>query len=181
MVASEEELIRNFAGLTFRLRIDRVDKTEDGQYLIIDYKTGASATVNQWLGERPDEPQMPLYALCYPQPIAGISFGCIRAQEPGYCGIVDSGVQRWDPRIKTPEGLSKQQQREDWQSLLAEFSRNLEALANEYRQGYAAVDPKNIATAIRHRDYLLPLNRLREADFLAYFMEQHPRPSVSQS
>lgn len=175
VVATEEELIRDFGGLSFRLRIDRVDKTEDGQYLIIDYKTSASATVNQWLGERPDEPQMPLYALCYPRPTAGISFACIRAQDPGYCGIMDETVQPWDQRIKTPQGLSKHQQREDWPSMLAEFKSNLEALATEYQQGYAAVDPKNTATAIRYRDYLLPLNRLREADFLAYYLDQYSR------
>lgn len=175
VVATEEELIREFAGLTFRLRIDRVDKTESGQYLIIDYKTGASANVNQWLGERPDEPQMPLYALCYPQAVAGISFASIRAQDPGYCGVVDEAVQAWDPRIKTPQKLSKQHQRDDWQTLLDELKTNLENLVDEYRQGYAAVQPKNLSTALRYSEHLLPLNRLREADFLAFFLNQQDR------
>lgn len=168
VVATEEEQLRDFAGLTFRLRMDRVDRLPDGRHLIIDYKTGVSANVNQWLGERPDEPQMPLYALCYPEPVTGIFFACIRAQDPGYCGVADESVSAWDPRIKPPQKLQKEHRRDDWPALLKEFENRLTKIAEEYRQGYAAVDPKNINTAMRNNAHLLPLNRLCEADFLAF-------------
>jgi len=47
--------------LHLNLRIDRVDETAGGE-LVIDYKTGRAAT-NDWLSERPDAPQLPLYAV----------------------------------------------------------------------------------------------------------------------
>jgi ATP-dependent helicase/nuclease subunit B len=178
VVATEQELIREFAGLNFRLRIDRVDRIEDGQYVVIDYKTSIKASENQWLGERPDEPQLPLYALCYPQPVAGLAFACVRAQKPGYCGIVDESIQGWDKRIKTPQSLSKEQRREGWQALLAEFNTNLTQLAEEYRRGYAAVAPKNANNVTRQAAHLLPLNRLREADFLAFYLLKPPLPGA---
>jgi ATP-dependent helicase/nuclease subunit B len=167
----EEELLREFAGLTFRLRMDRIDQTAAGHYLIIDYKTGNAVHINQWLGERPEEPQLPLYALCYPEPVSGISFACVRTQDPGYCGIVAGEIPAWDKRIKTPEQL-KDADCEDWPALLASFENHLAALATEYREGYAAVAPKNVATATRYNAHLLPLNRLGEADFITYYLDQ---------
>ncbi|MCW8193320.1 hypothetical protein F6455_00780 [Proteobacteria bacterium 005FR1] len=167
----EEGLQAEFAGLTFRLRMDRIDQTAAGHWLMIDYKTGNSVNVNQWLGERPDEPQLPLYALCYPEPISGISFACVRTAEPGYCGIVADEVAGWDKRIKTPEQL-KDPDCTDWPTLMATFKRNLTALATEYREGYAAVAPKS-PTAVRYSTHLLPLNRLGEADFITFYLDQH--------
>lgn len=43
-------------------RADRVDRLQDGRRVLIDYKTG-EADPNDWLGPRPDEPQLPLYSL----------------------------------------------------------------------------------------------------------------------
>lgn len=176
VIATESEQLGELAGLTFRLRMDRVDRLEDGRHVIIDYKTGAAANIRQWLGERPDEPQMPLYALCYPGEVAGIHFACLRAQEPGYCGVTDNSVPAWDPRIKTAQTLPKDYRREDWTTLLEEFRNHLGAIAGEYRQGYAAVEPKNVSTALRYNRYLLPLNRLSEADFLAFYLNTSESP-----
>ncbi len=47
--------------LRFRLRMDRVDLVNESQVLI-DYKTGA-ATPRDWMGDRPDAPQLPMYAI----------------------------------------------------------------------------------------------------------------------
>ncbi|MGQ9424651.1 PD-(D/E)XK nuclease family protein [Gilvimarinus sp. F26214L] len=172
VVATEQDLEGQFAGLNFRMRIDRVDRSHSGHYLIIDYKTGMSASISQWLGDRPDEPQLPLYALCYPEPVSGIAFGCVRAEKPGYCGIVDEALAPWDSQVKTPPKLSKDHQREDWASLHSEFRQRLTVLAKEYLSGYAAVQPKNLNTAIRYSEQLLPLNRLPEAGFLEYYISR---------
>ena len=49
-------------GLKLRLRADRVDRVGDGKRLLLDYKSGEVAT-KDWEGMRPNEPQLPLYAI----------------------------------------------------------------------------------------------------------------------
>ena len=46
---------------SFKVRIDRVDRLADDARVLIDYKTGAATT--DWRGDRPDNPQLPIYAL----------------------------------------------------------------------------------------------------------------------
>src|SRR5437870_2837046 len=60
------------AGLEFSGRIDRMDRLEKGGHALIDYKTG-QATRNAWLGERPDDPQLPLYAVSAPERIDAVA------------------------------------------------------------------------------------------------------------
>ena len=64
--------------LRLTLRLDRVDSTAEGAVLI-DYKTG-SANPSAWLTERPDEPQLPLYAaLTGEMQLHAVAFGLVRA------------------------------------------------------------------------------------------------------
>ncbi len=73
VIAIEEKHSVNFAGLNLQLRIDRIDQLENGELLLIDYKTG-SPKLKSWLGKRPDEPQLPLYAVSHHTPVAAIAF-----------------------------------------------------------------------------------------------------------
>ena len=49
-------------GLTIKTRLDRIDSVNDGKKIIIDYKTG-DCSKNDWLSERPKEPQLLVYNL----------------------------------------------------------------------------------------------------------------------
>ncbi len=50
------------------MRIDRIDEMPDGSLAVIDYKTSASVpSPSSWLGDRPSDPQLPLYALAVEQ------------------------------------------------------------------------------------------------------------------
>jgi len=62
VVESEKPRQGNIGGVEFKYIIDRVDQTDDGRYLIIDYKTGAVAR-RDWTEERLAKPQMPLYSV----------------------------------------------------------------------------------------------------------------------
>src|SRR5688572_3695233 len=63
VVNVEQERELEVAGLVFKGRIDRMDKLADGTHAVIDYKTGRTVTPKDWKGPRPDDPQLPLYAV----------------------------------------------------------------------------------------------------------------------
>jgi ATP-dependent helicase/nuclease subunit B len=63
--------------LHLSLRVDRVDETRGGE-LLIDYKTGRVST-SDWLSERPDAPQLPLYAVMSDATrLGGVAFARLR-------------------------------------------------------------------------------------------------------
>jgi RecB family exonuclease len=120
--------------LRLSVRMDRVDVVEGGEVLI-DYKTG-NASPSDWLTERPDAPQLPLYAiLSEAERLQGVAFGLVRAGEgrglKGYA--VGDGVLPKLTRIK--DGLTLEGQVERWRTVL-------EALAEEFARGDARVRPK---------------------------------------
>ncbi len=118
--------------LRLSVRMDRVDVVEGGEVLI-DYKTGM-ASPGDWLTERPNAPQLPLYAiLSDPKLLQGVAFGLVRAGEgrelKGYAA--SEGVLPKVTRMKFP---SLEAQVEDWR-------RVLERLAEEFASGEARVAP----------------------------------------
>ena len=127
--------------LRLRVRIDRVDLVEGGE-LLIDYKTG-DAKPNAWLTERPDEPQLPLYAtLRDPKQLKGVAFGIVRAGESmdmtGYS--VSPHLLPHPSKMTTP---SLEAQVEDWKRVLV-------SLAIDFHSGNATVDPKKYPTTCKH-------------------------------
>ncbi|MDB5809225.1 MAG: hypothetical protein JWN94_1347 [Betaproteobacteria bacterium] len=152
VVSREERRTLEVAGLAFTGRIDRMDWTSDGVpvggHILIDYKTGR-ATPNDWLGNRPDDPQLPLYAIAAKQDVIGVAFARIKAGEMRFMGLTrDNAVL---PKVKTAE----------WQGLFAVWRRELDALGQEFADGVARVDPKRKLKTCTHCD-LQPLCRVHE-------------------
>ena len=149
VVAIEEKRKLGVAGLELNGRIDRMDKLEAGGHALIDYKTGMP-TPNQWLGERPDDPQLPLYALNAKEDITAVAFAKLKTGEMRYMGFSD----RKDviPDVK----LAK-----DWAALVAGWKKELEALGSGFASGDARVDPKKLLQTCRYCD-LQPLCRVYE-------------------
>jgi len=125
--------------LLLSLRVDRVDRVfsaegEDLGEVILDYKTGIAGP-SDWQGERPDEPQLPLYAaLRGPDTVAGIAFASLRAgKEMGLNGLAaGEGVLPSPARLRF-ETLEDQ---------IADWRRILTSLANDFADGDARVRPK---------------------------------------
>jgi probable DNA repair protein len=120
--------------LHLSLRIDRVDETEGGE-LVIDYKTGRVAT-SDWLSERPDAPQLPLYAVVSDAArLGGVAFARLRVgKEMGWKGFaVGEGVLLKPDRLKTENFAA---QVEEWREVLTK-------LAEQFAAGEAAVRPKS--------------------------------------
>ncbi|HEY6376447.1 MAG TPA: PD-(D/E)XK nuclease family protein [Edaphobacter sp.] len=126
--------------LRLSVRVDRVDVV-DGSELIIDYKTG-HATPNEWLTERPDAPQLPLYAVLSAGPeMQGVAFGLVRAGKymelKGYAGR--DGILTKAAKMRLP----LESQVDEWRRVLVQ-------LATEFQEGQARVSPKRYPATCKH-------------------------------
>jgi hypothetical protein len=132
---SEKELRDVRIGpLRLNVRVDRVDIGRDGD-IIIDYKTGA-AKPGDWLSERPDAPQLPLYAvLSDAEPLEAIAFAQVRAGKDmglqGFATSEASGI-----RMPKRQSASFEERIEEWRRVLT-------SLAEDFFNGDARVWPKH--------------------------------------
>jgi ATP-dependent helicase/nuclease subunit B len=140
VLATEHELLWALPRLQLHLRIDRIDRHADGSTVVIDYKSGKRKPT-RWDEARPAEPQLLLYQLALdaegrlPE-TAALLYARINVEESGY-----NGIARDDSILP---GLAFQQQttlQPDWPSLKQYWQQVVSALADEFLQGYAAVQP----------------------------------------
>jgi probable DNA repair protein len=122
------------AGIDFSFRIDRVDRLADGSRVLIDYKTGR-ATVD-WRGERPDNPQLPLYALSRPEALVAVAYGRVNASE---CRFVAEAEREAIFRQGGPKSTLEGQP--SLAALIEVWSQRIENLAADFAAGRAAVAP----------------------------------------
>ena len=166
LVGTEISTTLEIEGITLKLKIDRVDKLADGSLCIIDYKTGETASLTKWVGDRPQYPQLALYFLALEsidydtelaiqlnhrgKRLSTLVVGQIKPGNTlfqGFCSdnqFYRDGVKNKPvPLIantKLPEELkSLEALRSHWRNT---FSR----LAIDFRQGIAVVEPLDAAT-----------------------------------
>jgi probable DNA repair protein len=150
VLATEDKRAARLGAVKLSLRLDRVDETDAGDRIVIDYKTG-KATVPSMLGARPDEPQLPLYVTVAEPDAAAVAFGQVRTGEMKFVGLArDAGVL---PGAKPPAPR--------WDEQRALWRAELERLAGDFAAGYAAVDPKKPPHTCRNCG-LQPLCRIGE-------------------
>ncbi|HTP63513.1 MAG TPA: PD-(D/E)XK nuclease family protein, partial [Burkholderiales bacterium] len=150
VVQVEEKRSLAIAGLELTGRIDRMDRLADGTHALIDYKTGSRVTPNDWLGPRPDEPQLPLYAVTAKEHISAVVFGKLRRGDMKMAGF--SIREKEFPGVK--QALS-------WDGLMQGWKAEMEKLATGFAGGSAQVDPKKGLATCRNCD-LQPLCRVHE-------------------
>ncbi|HSD55411.1 MAG TPA: PD-(D/E)XK nuclease family protein [Burkholderiales bacterium] len=150
VIAAEDKRAAALGAVNLSLRLDRVDETDAGDRIVIDYKTG-KATVPSMLGARPDEPQLPLYATVAEPDAAAVAFGQVRSGEMKFVGLArDAGVLAG----AKPPAPGWDEQRAFWRV-------ELERLAGEFAAGNADVDPKRPPHTCRNCG-LPPLCRIAE-------------------
>ena len=125
--------------LRLHLRADRIDRLPDGSRLLIDYKTG-SISPAAWRGDRPDEPQLPLYAACgNVENLGGVVLARIRAGKTGFDGRVRNARAQLQADISSRSALVtdpySDAMRDTW-------ARALAALAQEFLRGESSVSPR---------------------------------------
>jgi probable DNA repair protein len=134
VVQREQSVSIELGPLKIRGRADRVDRVADG-LVVIDYKTG-QANPSSWDGERPAEPQMPLYAMVYRAQLAGLAYASLK---PGAVGIQGRA------RSQASFGQVLPQRNicgdDAWTEALDQWQRVLQALADAFASGDARVDP----------------------------------------
>ena len=121
-------------GLRMNIRADRVDRLESGELVILDYKTG-ECRASDWDGSRPNEPQLPIYAVTADAPVAGVFFGRLKTGALGFRGLANSeGIV---PEVKVPDDQPPLEETiEEWRKVL-------DRLGHEFKAGQAIVDPKD--------------------------------------
>lgn len=148
VAALEQKKNVEFARLQLRLRVDRIDRLPDGRLLLIDYKSKlANCSADEWLGERPDEPQLPLYSILWEDSadadaaVAGIAFAQVRLENPRLVGVADEVAAA--PELQSAAQLDSAAP--GWRELKLQWRATLENLAAEFIEGCAAVNPKQPA------------------------------------
>jgi probable DNA repair protein len=137
VIATELKQTLTVGQLQLNTVIDRVDKLQDGSTAIIDYKTG-DCNINKWFGERPDEPQLPLYSVFGSEGVNSMSFAQLKKGKIKYEGLSDSGdnfstLKRLDESKKADE--------DDWNRQMTHWQRVLSSLSDEFVAGDARVSP----------------------------------------
>ena len=129
----------SLAGITFNLRIDRVDRLNDGSHLVIDYKTG-NVSPKTWELPRPDDVQIPLYAgFGLKEKLGGFVFAKVRTGEHAFAGKVEDARATLLSQLQSSTSLVQEaltaEQLRDWKQYI-------EQLARDFVAGRADVDPR---------------------------------------
>jgi probable DNA repair protein len=141
VVGQEKEVRTIIGGQEIRLYIDRLDQLASGDQVVIDYKTG-KVDPRKWFGDRPEDPQMPLYAINAEHTPAAVVFGIVRDD-----GCLFKGVVRTEGLLP---GLPQKGRHtevlveagEDMPGTVERWREVLHRLMSEFLAGEAAIDPK---------------------------------------
>jgi len=137
VVERESKYQGQWGGIQFEYVIDRIDLTATGQSAIIDYKTGLVSR-QDWLGQRPKEPQLPLYALVRDElksnKVSGIAYAQLRR---GDCKMVELA----DTEIFNPNNHHGRRYQQQWEESREHWPIIFTRLAEEFLAGKADVNP----------------------------------------
>jgi probable DNA repair protein len=125
--------LQPFSGGALKLRMDRIDRLEDGRLLIIDYKTGKPKKFDA-LAERLPQPQLPAYAIAVGARAAAVATVYLGREGVAYRGIADRSdrVSRLPAPKKGEPG---------WEELMQRWQRQLQGLVDQFLRGEAIVWP----------------------------------------
>jgi ATP-dependent helicase/nuclease subunit B len=101
---------------------------------LIDYKTGSPSV--DWRGERPDNPQLPIYALLCREALVAVAYAKVNAADPGFVAETQRReIFKPKGRDTALEGMPS------FAALVELWSQRIERLAGEFVSGRAEVAP----------------------------------------
>ncbi|QOJ23966.1 MAG: PD-(D/E)XK nuclease family protein [Gammaproteobacteria bacterium] len=154
VIATEEKHSIQVGDLVLSARLDRIDELASGQRIIIDYKT-RKQSIQTMLGERPDEPQLPIYLVTMEaqQQTAGVAFAVVKRGDMGFTAVVrDADLL---PGVKAFSQVNGYKQYSSWEDLVAAWRQHLTNLAVGFCGGDAQVNPKNFPLTCEYCDMQL--------------------------
>jgi probable DNA repair protein len=139
---TEADANASIHGLALKLRLDRIDRLNDGTVLVIDYKSG-NVSPTSWELPRPDDVQLPLYAGFAldreAEPVGGLVFAKVRAGQHGFAGRVLDAQGQLLRGLSPRSGLVKRpftiEELIDWRTYI-------EKMAMDFVEGRADVNPR---------------------------------------
>jgi|GEM_PF-86744 len=152
VIASEAAVATSIGPLAISLRLDRLDLLADGTHALIDYKTG-NASVSGWLGDRLDDPQLPLYCRTAEQHVSALAFARLKRGK----GFGFEGVSATDGVLPDVVPIEHKRGMVDagyasWDVLVQQWERALDQLAVQFQGGVAVVDPKHAGLTCKQCD-----------------------------
>ena len=143
VIGFEREIHPDIQGQPIRLFIDRVDKLPSGDEIIIDYKTG-KVEPKKWFGNRPEDPQLPLYAISAEKTPAAVVFGIIRDDGCSYKGVVtQAGLFPDLPPKETNSTRFLVEAGNQMPETINNWRQVLHHLMADFLSGIADIDPKD--------------------------------------
>ena len=135
VIATELPVTLTLENQNFSMRLDRVDSTTSG-HVIIDYKTG-QAHLSEWFTDRPDNPQMLLYALAYQPSATGLAYGHLNANKSRFLGITKQDAE-W-PGMISPDIKNELP---PWSILLEQWKQSIQKLIQNTAYADPILNPK---------------------------------------
>ncbi len=147
VVGREQTRVVEVGGLPLETRPDRVDRLLDGGLVVIDYKTGRSSR-RKWFGERPDDPQLPIYAITSEEPVDAVFFAQLRPDDMKFEGVArrQDVVAGGRAFADSPDASAYG----SWCGLINAWRSELERLASAFLAGCAEVSPKKYPQTCAH-------------------------------
>jgi len=122
--------------LEFRVRVDRLDRLHTGEKWIIDYKSRLPSPL-PWHEERPESPQLLLYALL-DDAIRGLLFIELKNGQTACRGFAEDA-----PEI---QGIKNLKEDESWSTYQHTWHGRLTTLAHEFQTGHSVPLPAKKST-----------------------------------
>ena len=138
VVEREQRHTLSLAGYQISVRIDRVDQLASGEEVVLDYKTGLTS-LGHWFGERPKDPQLPLYCVTRLPIPSGIAFVSLRPEGPKFQGLAN--ISEVVPGIKAIADLKRWGSEATWEEQCQAWEATIVQLAQDFSKGIATVDP----------------------------------------
>ncbi|NNM59425.1 MAG: hypothetical protein HKM04_06370 [Legionellales bacterium] len=129
--------------INLNFRIDRIDLTDAGEWILIDYKTNEEKPMH-WLNPM-SKPQMPLYATHFEPHFDGIAYACLH---PASQKMHFAGLSREDnllPDVKAFNGI-KETEINSWNKLTHYWEEQLNIVASDFMIGNVAIKPRTPQT-----------------------------------